>query len=319
LKHTSRRFALMGTAALCASLLLPQAALSQDKLRVAIVMPGNITDKSWNQAGFEGLKRIESELGAEVAFSEKVAQPDQAEALSDFARRGYKVVFGHGGEFQEAVNRVAKRFPETFFIVNNGTQGGANTAAISFDYKQFGNAMGVIAARMSKTGKVGYIGGQKIKFSTDLEIGFRDGFKKIRPDGTVFSIYTNDWDDIAKGKEAALSQISQGADVVFPTMDNAVIGSLQAAKEKNAYAFGIYYDAIKDWPDTVLQSAILDIGGGMVKLAKLSASKSLKAQVYTYGIDPSDTSAARLGTFHKAVPEAVRLETLNAVKVAAKP
>lgn len=318
MKLTNRRFALLGTAALCAGLLLPQAAMSQDKLRVAIVMPGNITDKSWNQAGFEGLKRIESELGAEIAFSEKVAQPDQAEALSDFARRGYKVVFGHGGEFQEAVNRVAKRFPDTFFIVNNGTQAGANTAAISFDYKQFGNAMGVIAARMSKTGKVGFIGGQKIKFSTDLEIGFRDGFKKIRSDGTVFSIYTNDWDDIAKGKEAALSQISQGADVVFPTMDNAVIGSLQAAKEKNAYAFGIYYDAIKDWPDTVLQSAILDIGGGMMKLAKLSASKSLKAQVYTFGIDPNDTSAARLGTFHKAVPEAVRQETLNAVKVAAK-
>lgn len=315
-----RRIVLLGAVALCTGLLAPQAALAQEKLRVAAVLPGNITDKSWNQAGYEGLKRIEAELGAEVAFSEKVAQPDQAEALSDFARRGYKLVFGHGGEFQEAVNRVARRFPDTVFIVNNGTQSnGSNTAAISFDYKQFGNAMGVIAARVSKTGKVGYIGGQKIKFSTDLEIGFRDGFKKIRPDGTVFSIYTNDWDDIAKGKEAALSQISQGADVVFPTMDNAVIGSLQAAKEKNAYAFGIYYDAIKDWPDTVLQSAILDIGGGMVKLARMSADKSLKPQVYTFGIDPKDTTVARLGTFHKAVPEAVRRETLSAVAATAKP
>lgn len=319
MKIAMNRRLVLAVGALSVGLMAAQVAEAKDKLKVAAVMPGNITDKSWNQAGYEGLKRIESELGAEIAFTEKVAQPDQAEALSDFARRGYAVVYGHGGEFQDAVNKIAKKFPKTKFVVNNGTQpGGGNISTISFNYKQFGEVMGTIAARMSKTGKVGYIGAQKIKFTTDLEIGFRDGFKKLRPDGTVLSVFTNDWDDIAKGKEAALSEISQGADVIFPTMDNAVVGSLQAAKEKKVWAFGVYYDAIKDWPDTVLQSAILDIGAGMVTIAKLAGENKLKPEAYIFNVEASSKAVARLGTFHSAVGESVRTEAL-AITKAAKP
>ena len=113
-------------------------------------------------------------------------------------------------------------------------------ATLDFNYRQFGYALGYLAGKMSKTGKGGWIGAQKIKFSTDLEASYKDGFMKARPDGQVFVAYTNDWDDIAKGKEAALNQISQGADVIFPTMDNAAIGSLQAAQEKGIWAFGLY-------------------------------------------------------------------------------
>ena len=72
------------------------------------------------QAGYEGLMRVKEEVGIEVAYSEKVAQPDQAEALAGYARLGFDVVAGHGGEFQEAANRVAKRYPDTIFIVHNG-------------------------------------------------------------------------------------------------------------------------------------------------------------------------------------------------------
>ena len=212
-------------------------------MRVAIVMPGNITDKSWNQAGYEGLMRAKEELGIEVAFSEKVAQPDQAEALADYARRGYEIVIGHGGEFQEAANRVASRHPETMFVVNNGTEPAENLATADFYYRQFGYLLGYLGGKMSETGKGGFIGAQKIKFSTDLQESFVEGFKAARADGEVFVAWTNDWDDIAKGKEAALNQINQGADVIFPTMDNAAIGSLQAAKDNGVWAFGLYYDA----------------------------------------------------------------------------
>lgn len=277
-----------------------------DTFKVAIVMPGNITDKSWNQAGYEGLQNAKEELGIEVAFSEKVAQPDQAEAMADYARRGYNVVIGHGGEFQEAANRVAAQFPETTFIVHNGTEPGGNIATLDFNYRQFGYLLGYIAGKMSKSGKAGWIGAQKIKFSTDLEASYIDGFKAARGgQGEVFVAYTNDWDDIAKGKEAALNQISQGADVIFPTMDNAAIGSLQAAKEKGVWGFYIYYDAIVDWPDTVLQSGIMDIKAAMVDVLRLARDGKLEPINYKFGVNAPDPKAGRLGTFHPAIPKEV--------------
>jgi basic membrane protein A len=294
--------------------ILMSRSLRAEALKVAIVMPGNITDKSWTQAGYEGLGRARDELGIEVAYSEKVAQPDQAEAMADYARRGYNVVIGHGGEFQDAANRVASQFPETTFIVHNGTEPGGNIATLDFNYRQFGYVLGYMAGKMSKTGKGGWIGAQKIKFSTDLEASYKDGFLKARPDGEVFVAYTNDWDDIAKGKEAALNQISQGADVIFPTMDNAAIGSLQAAQEKGVWAFGLYYDALPDWPNTVLQSAVMDIKSAMVDVLRLARDGKLEAKNYKFGVNAPDPKAGRLGSFHSAVPAKLQDEVSKMIE-----
>ncbi|MGE3876812.1 MAG: BMP family protein, partial [Parvibaculaceae bacterium] len=302
----SRRsfIAICGAAAAGVAVLKPAWA---DALKVAIILPGNITDKSWSQSGYEGIMQAKEKLGIEVAYSEKVAQADQAEAMADYARRGYKLVIGHGGEFQDAAKRVGPKYPDTIFVVNNGQLGGDNIASADFNFRQFGYLMGYLAGKMSKTGKAGWIGGQKIKFSLDLNAAYEEGFKAAGGK-EVFTAYTNDWDDIAKGKEAALNQISQGADVIFPTMDNAVIGSLQAAKEKGAWGFGLYYDAIADWPDTVLQSAIFDIKGAMLDYIKLAQEGKLEGKNYNF--DLKTPEAARIGSFHKAVPEDVQKEIL---------
>jgi basic membrane protein A len=311
--RVTRRVFLGGVGAAMASGLALKTARAADP-KVAIVMPGNITDKSWTQAGYEGLMRIKEELGLETAYSEKVAQPDQAEAMADYARRGYNIVIGHGGEFQEAANRVAADFPEAMFVVHNGTEFGGNIATLDFAYRQFGYALGHIAGKMSKSGKAGFVGAQKIKFSTDLVESYTNAFQKATNGGEVLVAWTNDWDDIAKGKEAALNQLSQGADVVFPTMDNAAIGSLQALQEKGAWGFGLYYDAIVDWPNTVLQSAIMDIKSAMVDVIKLAKDGKLEPVNYKFGINKPDPSAGRLGTFHSAIPAEVVAEVNKLVE-----
>jgi basic membrane protein A len=194
-------------------------------------------------------------------------------------------------------------------VVNNGTQPRKNLATVDFYYGQLGYLMGITAGRMSKTGKAGWIGAQKIKFATDLQSSFERGFKDARPGGEVFTAWTNDWDDIAKGKEAALNQISQGADAVFPTMDNAAIGSLQAAKDNGAWAFGLYYDAIADWPDTVLQSAIFDIRSAMVAYLKQAKEAGLEGKNYKYSL--ATPEAARLGSFHPDIPPELQKEVAD--------
>lgn len=295
----TKRHLLTAAAALGVAALPLHAGAQDDAFKAAIVMPGNITDQSWNQTGYEAIELAKEELGIETAYSEKVAQPDQLEALSDYARRGYDVVIGHGGEFVDAVERAAERHPDTLFAVTNGFISAENIASVTFDFPQFGYAIGVLAGEMSETGKAGYISAQKIQVATDLEEGFRKGFQSVHPDAEVQVTYTNDWDDVAKAKEAALNQLEQGADVIFPLLDNAQIGALQAAQEQDAWSFGVWTDVHDNWPDTALQSAVMDFRVALVDFLRLAKDGEAEGKVYKFGIG---TDAGRLGTYNDAIP-----------------
>jgi basic membrane protein A and related proteins len=296
---TKRKFLAM-TMVASVALASTSPVLAQAKLKIAIALPGSITDGGWSQAAYDALVAAKAQYGIEFAFTEKIKEPDHVETLSDYARRGYNLVIAHGGEFQDAVNRTAPRFPKTTFVVNNGLKTDKNVATADFYFSQPAYLMGYLAGKMTKTGKAGVIGAQKFKFTTDSVAGFEAGFKQARPGGKVFVSWTGDWDDVAKGKEAALNQISQGVDVLWPTMDRATLGALQAAKEKGVYGIGLYYDAIKNWPDTILQSDILDVRGMMLGYIKLAMEKGLEGRNYKYDLNTPE--AVRIGSFHPSVP-----------------
>ncbi|MES0110084.1 BMP family protein [Mesorhizobium sp. M0013] len=306
MKITRRR--LLGTAALAApALLLARNGFAAGAtLKAAIVMPGPITDHGWSQSGYEAMKLAGEKLGIETAYSEKVAQPDHVEILSDYARRGFTHVIGHGGEFQDAIDRVAARFSDTRFIVTNGLHAKDNVSTADFYFSQPAYLLGFLGGRISKTGKVGLIQAQKFKFTNDTLAGFEAGFKAARPDGEVFATWTGDWDDVAKGKEAALNQISQGADIIWPTMDSATQGSLQAVREKGVKAFGLYYDAIAKWPDIMLQSSILDVKALIVSLLTMAKKEGLTGKNYKYDVNQPDV--VRLGTFGPDIAPSVVAE-----------
>ena len=302
-------------AALLALPLLVLGGFSQAKaedFKAALVMPGVITDKSFNQSCYEGAMKAKEKLGIEVAYSEKVPQPDQAEALADYARRGYQLVIGAGGEFQDAVDRVAKRYPDTMFMVLNGTTPDKNVAVARFHYEALGYVLGYIGGKMTKTDTGAFIGAQQIAFSMQMLLGFENGFKAADPKSKVLVAWTNDWDDIAKGKEAALTVISQGADIVYPTMDNAIVGSYQAVKEQGKHAFGIYYDTYKDWPDIVLQSAVMKWGAALVDMITIAKEGKLEGKEYMVGFDSPD--AAGLGSYGPSVPEELRKEVAQIIE-----
>ena len=295
-----------------AVLAVPQIAVSQEKAKFAIVMPGVITDNSFNQAGYEGALAASKKLELEMAYSEKVAQPDQPEALADYARRGYNVVIGHGAEFQDSANRVARRNSDTSFLIINGSETRDNIATLGFNYRHLAYGLGLMAGEMSTSGVGGFVGAQKIPFSIDLLEGYEAGFMASNPEGKMLSAWTSDWDDVAKGKEATLNLISQGADMIFPTTDSATIGSLQAMQEKGVHGFGIYYDAIQDWPEIILQSAIFDLTGAMTAVLGNIENGRLPGEAYVFGFETPE--AARMGTFHPDVSADVQSKVAAAIE-----
>ena len=181
--YSRRQFLGYGTAALATSLLLKscgnQSADTNQGFTVAMVLPGIITDKAWNQVGYTGLGVVKEKQNVETAYIENVEQPDQVEALSDFARRGYSLIFAHGGQFDASIQQVAAEFPKTFFVGVNGAVTGANMASLRINSLQGGYVSGVIAASMTKSNKISYLCAQQFQSTDDEKRGFELGAKSI--------------------------------------------------------------------------------------------------------------------------------------------
>ncbi len=292
-----------------AAMLGVPAVASRTPLKVAIVMPGVITDQAWNQSGYQGLLQIQKQLGAEVAYTEKVPQPEQAQAIADYARRGYDIVIGHGGEFDAAVLDVAPRFPKTRFVVTNGQATGPNVASLAINHWQGSYLGGTVAGLMSKTGKIAIVTGQQFQAVLDMIDGFTAGATAANPKVKIAVSYTGDWDDAGKAKEAALAHISDGADVLYPMLDLAFIGVIQAAREKKVWAIGFVSDHLDVAPETVLTSVIEDIGYAMVQFARVVQEGKFEGKQYFIGVD--EPRAAGLGRFNAVVPQSVRNQVEN--------
>lgn len=278
----------------------PQAEVAT--FRVAMVFPGAVNDKSWNQAGFSGLERIKNELGVETAYLEQVPSTDWEESLRTFASQGFSLVMGHGDQFSEPAKKVASEFPDTNFIVINGAYTAPNLASIALFDEQVSFLAGVVAAKMSKSGKVGYLGGLEIPPVIRNGKGFEQGAKYVNAQIEVSLTYLGDFNDAAKGKEATLAMAENGVDVIFYYVDNAMLGIQEAAKGANVKLIGCIFDQYEMAPDLILTSAIQDISTAIFEAAKTAKEGNFEGKAYLFGLD---SGAIALAPFRENVPPQV--------------
>jgi simple sugar transport system substrate-binding protein/basic membrane protein A len=273
------------------------------------LLPGSINDQSWNALGYSILKSLEP-LGFKTAYTENVADADEAEALREYANQGYNIVMGHSGRFVSAMEQVGPNFPKTQFISVSGNEGKPpNVMSIDWNNAQFGCQIGVLAARMSKTHKVaGVYGLQGVPNITAQAGGFRICATNAGAEVTI--LYIKDMEDAAQAKEAALSLIAQGADVITGKLNAAETGLVQAAKEKNVYATGRGADQTKIAPNLVLTNIVEDWPKMFGNTAEQVKAGKLFGTFLQYGYDTAPVTGAKLEyadgkQFNPIVPDAV--------------
>jgi basic membrane lipoprotein Med (substrate-binding protein (PBP1-ABC) superfamily) len=253
--------------------------------RVGLLTPGSVRDGGWNQSAYEGLQRIHQELGAEVAHQETRTPQDFEEGFRDFASRGFDLVFGHGFEFQDAAAKVAAEQPHTIFITTSGSTVRDNLAPIVFELEQATYALGFLAARLSRSGRVGMIGGVKVPSVASTFQAFAAGAQAVRPDVRVSTSYIGSWTDVAAAREATLAQIAQGADVLIHNANEAARGFFQAVAESpGARAFGTNRNQNDMAPGAVLASATIDIPLALVRVAEEVKEGSFHARPMRFGL-----------------------------------
>ncbi len=246
--------------------------------KVALVTTGPRTDGGWNAGAFKGLEEVKSDLGLSdkdvASVDNQKSAGEQEESLWAFATQGFNIVFGHGHEYDEIAHKIEKDFPATAFVISSGEKTGKNTTPIVLQLEDGAYLEGMLAAGMSKSGKLAEVGADAIPPVKSVFAAFEKGARAVKPSIVILPpVYTNNWDDPNKAKQATIPLIDQGADVIMQDVDAAAQGVFNAVQEANkrgkaVYALGTNNDQNGAAPDVILASAPIYIGKAFVAIAK---------------------------------------------------
>ena len=261
---------------------------SGDSFRVALLTPGPISDAGWNAGAYEGLLRIHDSLGSEISQVETKTPAEFEEAFRDYARRGYRLVFGHGFEFQDAAARVGAEYPGTIFITTSGSTVRPNVSPMVFQLEEGTYLAGMLAGGITRSGKIGFVGGIKLPPVEGTYLGFAGGARALRRDVEVLQAYIGNFEDVASAKENALAQIHRGADVLIHNADAAAFGVFQAARESpGVLAIGSNRNQNAVAPDVIVASATLDVPHALLVVARTVKERRFHPGVMPLGIRDS--------------------------------
>src|SRR6187399_963547 len=222
-----------------------QGYASQDssKIRVGIVFDiGGKDDRSFNAAAWQGVQRAAKDLPIVLRDIEPGTPNAIEPAMRAFAERGYDLIIGVGFAQAPIMEQVAKDYPNIHFAIIDGVSDLPNVASLVFKEHEGSYLVGILAAKTSKTNRIGFLGGMDIGLIHRFEGGYEQGAKAVNPNIQVIQNYVGvtdaAWNNPGKGKEIALSQISKGADVIFTAAGNSGLGAFDAVEQSGKDASG---------------------------------------------------------------------------------
>jgi basic membrane protein A len=254
-----------------------------EKIRIGLVLPSTVDDMAWSQSMVEGLKAIQKKMGegkVEIAISEKLGRAvDAGAATRQYASQGFDIVIAHGSQYQSVLPEIAKDFPKTTFAYGTGFQTAANIFAYDPQAQDGGYLLGILAAKMTKSGVIGIVGPVEAGDAVKYNYGVQQGVAKTNPQVKVRIAYTGSFNDIVGAGELAKTQMTAGADILTGSAQQAV-GAVRAVAEKpGKYWLSTDMDQSSIGPDTVLASQVYNWEKVLDKIIDLRGKGTLGGQV----------------------------------------
>lgn len=261
----------------------PSTAADAKPFRVGLLTPGSINDNGWNAIAYEGLQQIKTQLGAEVSHQETKSPAEMDEGFRAYGAKGFDLAFGHGFEFQDPAKKAGGEYAKTIYITSSGNTVTTNVAPMRFELEQATYLLGVIAARESKTGKAGLVGGLKIPSIESTFLAFKAGAQSVNPKFEVREIYTGNFDDLGAAKVATLSLINAGCDFILHQANEAGRGVFEACNERKVRCFGSNKNQNDLAPDVIVASAVLDMPRAFLQIATNVKNGTFKPDIQRFG------------------------------------
>jgi basic membrane protein A len=275
-----------------------RGADDKSKLHVGIVFDiGGKDDRSFNAAAWEGVRRAAKDFPIVLRDVEPGDPTSIEPAMRAFAERGYDLIIGVGFAQTPIMEQVAKDYPKLNFAIIDGVSQLPNVASLIFKEHQGSYLVGIIAARTTRTGTLGFLGGMDIPLIHKFEAGYEEGARSVNPNIRVIANYIGvtdaAWNDPVKGKELARSQIDRGADVIFTAAGNSGLGAFDAVEQAGrdeqgrARRFVIGVDANQNWvkPGFVLTSMVKRVDNAVYQIVNDKLNNRFQGGIHVYGLE----------------------------------
>jgi basic membrane protein A and related proteins len=281
-----------------------RAADDPSKIRVGIVFDiGGKDDRSFNAAAWDGVRCAETgkhpdgkpcdkpALGIALRDIEPGYPMSIEPAMRAFAERGYDLIIGIGFAQAPILEQVAKDYPNVNFAIIDGVSSLPNVASLIFKEHEGSYLVGIIAARKSQTGTLGFVGGMDIPLIHKFETGYEEGARSVNPNIKVIANYVGvddtAWNNPGKGYELARAQIGSGADVIFTAAGNSGLGAFDAAERSGAGHYVIGVDANQNWvkPGFVLTSMVKRVDNAVYQIVRDRVEGKFQGGIHVYGLE----------------------------------
>ena len=294
------------------------ATEDRSKIRVGIVFDiGGKDDRSFNAAAWEGVQRAARDFPIVLRDIEPGTPNAIEPAMRAFAERNFDLIIGVGFAQAPIMEQVAKDYPNIHFAIIDGSSKLPNVASLVFKEHEGSYLVGMLAAKTSRTGTLGFLGGMDIGLIHRFEKGFEEGAQSVNPQIRVIQNYVGvtdaAWNNPGNGKELALAQIGKGADVIFTAAGNSGLGAFDAVEQQGkqngrATHFVIGVDSNQNMvkPGFVLTSMVKRVDNVVYNIVQDVVNKRFSPGEHTFGLDTDGVGYA-MDDFNKPLisPEAI--------------
>lgn len=273
------------------------AARDPSKVYVGIVFDiGGKDDRSFNAAAWEGVRRAAKDLPIVLRDIEPGTPNAIEPAMRAFAEQNFDLIIGVGFAQSPIMERVAKDYPNIQFAIIDGVTKLPNVASLVFKEHEGSYLVGILAAKASRTGTIGFLGGMDIGLIHRFAQGYEEGAKSVNPNIRVIRNYVGStdsaWNNPGKGKELALAQIGKGADVIFTAAGNSGLGAFDAVEQQGkqngrATHFVIGVDSNQNMvkPGFVLTSMVKRVDNAVYDIVNDVVNRRFTPGLHVFGLD----------------------------------
>lgn len=295
-----------------------RASDDKSKVHVGIVFDiGGKDDRSFNASAWEGVKRAAKDFPIVLRDVEPGDPTSIEPAMRAFAERGYDLIIGVGFAQTPIMEQVAKDYPKLNFAIIDGVSQLPNVASLVFKEHQGSYLVGMIAAKKSQTGTLGFIGGMDIPLIHKFEKGYEEGARSVNPNIRVIDNYVGvtdaAWNNPGQGKELAVAQIGKGADVIFTAAGNSGLGAFDAAEQYKKFVIGV--DSNQNWvkPGYVLTSMVKRVDNAVYQIISDRVGNKFQGGIHVYGLE-NDGVGYALDKFNEPLISKEVLQQTEAAK-----
>jgi basic membrane protein A len=286
-------------------------------LKLAMVTDiGGLGDKSFNDSAYAGLQEAKARLGADVQVLQSKSAADYQPNLTVLADEDYDEIFAIGFLMSKDLDQVARTYPRRHFAIVDATSAEPNIASMTFREQDGSFLAGALAALVSKTKTIGFLGGMDIPLLRKFEAGYSAGAREIDPKVKVLVKYVGSFEDVASGKELAGVMFDGGADIIYVAAGKSGLGAIDETRARSGvYAIGV--DSNQDGlaPGKILTSMVKHVDVAVFKIAQEAQGQKIPAGNVEFGLADGGVGLTNFA-YTKKIIGAANIARLGALREA---